>query len=86
VDYAEVYTTYPVMKTFVDSLATDGYQVLDYENIAPIAEIHNRLADRLIVAFKRADLVDNPDGIAREVAAMAQETNAILDRADLLAK
>jgi len=59
---------------------------LDYENIEPIFEIHSRMADRLMAAFKRADLVDNPSGIAKVVRGMAKETNSILDEYGLLAK
>jgi len=64
VDYSQLYKTRPQLKTFIDGAQTKGHVVFDYENIAPIFEIHSRMADRLMAAFKRADLVDNPAGIA----------------------
>jgi hypothetical protein len=44
------------------------------------------MADRLMAAFKRADLVDNPAGIAKALKDTADETNRILDENGLLAK
>ncbi|UCF94508.1 MAG: sugar ABC transporter substrate-binding protein [Desulfobacterales bacterium] len=86
VDYSELYKTRPQLATFIEAAQTEGHAVLDYENIAPIFEIHSRMADRLMAAFKQADLVDNPDGIAEVVEDMAKETNRILDEYDLLAQ
>jgi ABC-type glycerol-3-phosphate transport system substrate-binding protein len=86
VDYSQLYTKRPQLKTFIDAAETKGHAVLDYENIAPIFEIHSRMADRLMAAFKRADLVDNQAGIAEVIKDMAAETNSILDEYDLLAK
>lgn len=86
VNYAELYKTRPQLKTFIEGAQTKGHRVYDYENIAPIFEIHSRMADRLMAAFKRADLVDNPAGIAKVVKDMADETNRILDEHGLLAK
>ena len=39
-----------------------------------------------LTAFKRADLKDNPQGIAKVVSDMAEETNRILADNGLLAK
>lgn len=86
VNYAELYKKRLPLKTFIDGAQTKGHAVLDYENIAPIFEIHSRMADRLMAAFKRADLVDNPAGIAKVVKETADETNRILDEHGLLAK
>lgn len=86
VNYAALYKTRPHLKTFIDGAQTKGHKVHDYENIAPIFEIHSRMADRLMAAFKRADLVNNPAGIAKVVKDMADETNRILDEHGLLAK
>lgn len=86
VNYAELYKTRPQLKTFIEGAQTKGHKVYDYENIAPIFEVHSRMADRLMAAFKRADLVDNPAGIAKVVKDMADETNRILDEHGLLAK
>jgi multiple sugar transport system substrate-binding protein len=86
VDYGELYKTRPQLKAFVDASSTKGHEVYDYENIEPIFEIHSRMADRLMAAFKRADLMDNPAGIAKVIKDTADETNRILDDNGLLAK
>jgi multiple sugar transport system substrate-binding protein len=87
VDYSELYKTRPQLKPFMDALInTPGLKVYDYENIPPIYEIHNRLADRLIAAFARPELLDNPAAIDAAIKDMAKETNQILARDNLLAK
>jgi multiple sugar transport system substrate-binding protein len=86
VDYSQLYKTRPQLKTFIDGAQTKGYTVFDYENITPIFEIHSRMADRLMAAFKRADLLDNPAGIAKVIKDTAGETNRILEDHGLLAK
>lgn len=86
VDYSALYKTRPQLKTFIDGAQTKGHTVFDYENIAPIFEVHSRMADRLMAAFKRADLVDNPAGIAKVIKDTAEETNRILEEHGLLAK
>jgi multiple sugar transport system substrate-binding protein len=86
VDYSQLYKTRPQLKIFVDGAQTKGYTVYDYENITPIFEIHSRMADRLMAAFKRADLMDNPAGIAKVIKDTAEETNRILEDHGLLAK
>jgi multiple sugar transport system substrate-binding protein len=86
VDYSQLYKTRPQLKTFIDGAQTKDHVVFDYENIAPIFEIHSRMADRLMAAFKRADLVDNPAGITKVIKETAEETNRILEDHGLLAK
>jgi len=86
VDYSALYKTRPQLKTFIDGAQTKGHTVYDYENIAPIFEIHSRMADRLMAAFKRADLMDNAAGIAKVIKETAEETNRILEDNGLLAK
>ena len=86
VNYSELYKTRPQLKTFIDGALTKGHVVYDYENIPPIFEIHSRMADRLMAAFKRADLMDNPAGIAKVIKETAEETNRILEDNGLLAK
>jgi hypothetical protein len=86
VNYSELYKTRPQLKTFIDGAQTKGHVVYDYENIPPIFEIHSRMADRLMAAFKRADLMDNPAGIAKAIKETAEETNRILEDNGLLAK
>lgn len=85
IDYSELYAERPQLKPFMDVLANPDITVYDYENIPPIYEIHNRLADRLIAAFQREDLLDNPEGMAKVLEEAAEETNDVLDRDDLLA-
>jgi len=86
VDYSELYKTRPQLKTFIEGAQTKGYTVYDYENIAPIFEIHSRMADRLMAAFKQANLMDNAAGIAKVIKDTADETNRILEDYNLLAK
>jgi len=86
VDYSQLYKTRPQLKTFIEAAQTKGHTVYDYENITPIFEIHSRMADRLMAAFKRADLLDNPTGIAKVIKETAEETNRILEDHGLLAK
>jgi hypothetical protein len=44
------------------------------------------MAERIMTAFKRADLKDNPQGITKVISDMAEETNRILADNGLLAK
>ncbi|MFQ6066669.1 MAG: ABC transporter substrate-binding protein [bacterium] len=86
VDYSSLYKEAPTLKPFMDALATPGFECQDYVRIAPAFEIHSRFAEQLMVAFKRADLVDNSKGIAQVIHDMAKETNRILGDYGLLAK
>lgn len=86
VDYAPVIKKYPVLQSCIDGLYTPGHKVYDYENIAPIAEIHNRFAERLMRSFKMKELYDDPKKLQAFIHEMAEETNNILDEAGLLAK
>ena len=52
--------------------------------IGPIDEIQTRLAERLVAAFTDANLIDNPDGIAKVLSDAAKETDDILKREGLL--
>jgi len=86
VNYSDLYKTRPQLATFVKAAETKGHTVYDYENIVPIFEIHSRMADRLMAAFKRPDLLNNPAGIAKVIKDTADETNRILEDNGLLAK
>ncbi|NQS90427.1 hypothetical protein HQ584_11640 [Patescibacteria group bacterium] len=46
-------------------------------------EIYTKLAERLMAAYRRSDLLDNPRGIARVIADAAEETDNILKEAGL---
>ena len=86
IDYSALYKKQPALKEFIETSRKPGHVVYDYENIPAISEIHNRMAERIMMAFKRADLVDNPQGIAKVISDMAEETNRILADHGLLAK
>jgi hypothetical protein len=49
-------------------------------------EIHARIADRLMIAFKDAKLATDRKALEALVDKLAEETNRILDDYDLLAK
>jgi hypothetical protein len=70
----------------MDALDTPGHPVLDYENIQPIMEIHARMADRLMAAFKKENLATDRAALEAEVDKQAEETNRILKDYDLLAE
>lgn len=86
VDFSEAYKIYPILEVFKKGYATPNMLIADTELIGPAQEIYTRLAEQAIAAWKRQDLVDNPQGIAQEIRSMAQETNRILDENGLLAK
>jgi multiple sugar transport system substrate-binding protein len=86
IDYSALYKKKPALKEFIEYSNTPGHVVYDYENMPAISEVHNRMAERIMTAFKRADLKDNPQGIAKVVSDMAEETNRILADNGLLAK
>lgn len=86
VDYSDIIKKHPVLETFVKGLSTEGHKVYDYENIPPIAEIHNRFAERLMRGFKMKELYEDPEQLKEFIHAMAEETNEILDEYDLLAE
>jgi multiple sugar transport system substrate-binding protein len=56
IDYTGRLEKYPLLQNFIKALNTPGHDVLDYENMPAISEIHNRLADRLMPAFKKPEL------------------------------
>lgn len=86
VDYSSLYKKRPLLKEFIQTSNLAGHAVYDYENMPAISEVHNRMAERVMSAFKRADLKDNPQGIAKVISDMAEETNRILADNGLLAK
>ncbi len=86
VDYSPLYKKHPLLKDFIENSRMAGFTVYDYENMPAISEVHNRMAERIMTAFKRADLKDNPQGIAKVVSESAEETNRILADQGVLAK
>ena len=85
-NYAPLYKESPALEKFMDALDVPGRTIYDYENIVPIMEIHSKMADRLMAAFKRPELATNRAELERAVNRIAEETNQILDEYDLLAK
>jgi len=85
-DYSALYKESPALKIFMDALSVPGHPVYDYENIAPIMEIHSRIADRLMIAFKDKKLATDRKALEDLVDKLAEETNRILDDYDLLAE
>ncbi len=85
IDYSRLYEKAPALKTFMEALDTPGHKVYDYENMPAISEIHNRLADRVMVAFKSEYMLDISE-LKKAVNKMSDETNRILDDYGLLAK
>jgi multiple sugar transport system substrate-binding protein len=83
IDFGDLFTKTPVLKKFIDVLSLDGHKIYDYENIPPVAEIHARMADRLMEAFKDSDLAGNTDGEKKVIKDMADETNRVLKDWDL---
>jgi multiple sugar transport system substrate-binding protein len=85
-DYSSLYKKKPALKEFIEYSNKPGHTVYDYENMPAISEVHNRMAERIMAAFKRADLKDNPQGIAKVVSETAEETNRVLADHGMLAK
>jgi multiple sugar transport system substrate-binding protein len=86
IDYSPLYKKHPLLKDFIESTKIAGYTVYDYENMPAISEIHNRMAERILTAFKQSSLNNNPQGIAKVVSDMADESTKILAEQNLLAK
>ena len=84
-DYAPLIEKYPHLENFIKALNTPGHDVLDYENMPAISEIHNRFADRLMPAFKKSELASDRAKLEAEVDYIAEETTRILEEYDLLA-
>ncbi|HET8524176.1 MAG TPA: sugar ABC transporter substrate-binding protein [Thermomicrobiales bacterium] len=85
IDFGDLFDKTAVLKTFIDVLSLDGHTIYDYENIPPVAEIHARMADRLMEAFKDSGLAGNSDGQKKDIKDMADETNRVLKDWDLYA-
>lgn len=86
IDYSEIYKEQPVLEVFVNQLADPEFHGYVYHKIEPSVEVYSRLADRLMAAYQRADLVDNPEGIEAVMHEACEEINSVLDEYDILAK
>jgi len=81
VDYEDIYKIVPQYRALME--VPEGYLVLAYPPIKPVDEIYTKLAERLVTAFTRKDLLDNPEGIAKVISEAAKETDEILKEAGL---
>lgn len=81
VDYSSILKETPQLAIFFET--PEDYIVESYTGISPENEIMTRLADHLVKAFRRADLLDNSEGIWKVLEEAAAEVNQILKREGL---
>jgi len=81
VDYSSILKETPQLATFFQT--PKDYIVESYTGISPENEIMTKLADYLVKAYRRSDLLDNPDGIWKVLEEAAAEVNGILKREGL---
>jgi len=86
VDYSEVYKVFPAARVFVEILQNPEYEAFEYDLMPAIDEIQTRQAEQLMILFKKPELLEDPEKLAKSVHDMANETNRILSEYDLLAK
>ncbi len=84
VDYSAVVAAKPQFSAFVD--LPEDYVFFTLPSIEPINEILTRFAAKLVDAYADEALVGNDAAMMEVLQASADETNAILDRAGILAK
>ena len=84
VDYSAVIEAKPQFGAFVD--LPEDYVFFTLPSIEPINEILTRFAAQLVDAYADESLVGNDEAMMEVLKASAEETNAILDRAGILAK
>ena len=74
-DRDKLYKLEPRLKSFDTSV----YDKVFFEPAIPVwDEIQTKLAQRLVDAFRRQDLLDNPQGISKVISDAAEETTTIL--------
>lgn len=81
IDYEDIFKEMPQFRSFIES--PKGYVTFVDKLISPQDEVQTRLAERLMAAYIRKDLLDDPEGIAKVIAAAAEETDNILKEAEL---
>ena len=84
VDYSSVIEAKPQFGAFVD--LPDDYVFFTLPSIEPINEILTRFAAQLVDAYADESLVGNDEAMMAVLKASAEETNAILERAGILAE
>jgi len=81
VDFEDVFKKIPQYRGFLSR--PEGFELYMYYPIACGDEILTKLAERLVTAFMRKDLLDNPKGIAKVIEEAARQTDEILKEAGL---
>ncbi|NQS88942.1 extracellular solute-binding protein [Patescibacteria group bacterium] len=81
VDFEDVFNKIPQYRGFLSR--PEGFELYMYHPIACGDEILTKLAERLVTAFTRKDLLDNPKGIAKVIEEAARQTDEILKEAGL---
>lgn len=84
VDYSEVIAAKPQFSAFVD--LPEDYDLFTLPSIEPINEILTRFAATLTEAFADPSLAGDDAAMMALLESAAEETNAILDRAGILAE
>ena len=80
ISYEDVYKEAPQLRNLTYK---DYNNVQFYDPMVCTDEIYTKLAERLMAAYTRKDLLDNPEGIAKVIAEAAEETDNILKEAGL---
>ena len=75
-DMSAITSTTPQYGVFVNPPSDLGYYA--YPTLTCYDEIMTKMADKLTAAYLDKTLLDNPDGIAKAMKAMADETDSIL--------
>lgn len=81
VDWASLVKEVPQYDVFVNPPKEMGYYA--YPLFSAFDEVLTKMADRLVAAYLDKSLLDNPDGIAKTIKAMADETDTILKQAGI---
>jgi len=81
VDFEDVFNKIPQYRGFLSR--PEGFELYMYYPIACGDEILTKLAERLVTAFTRKGLLDNPKGIAKVIEEAARQTDEILKEAGL---
>jgi len=59
----------------------EGFHGESYPLTTATDEIYTKLAEKMVIAFQDASLVDNPAGIAKVISEAAKQTDDILKEA-----
>jgi len=80
-DWSALVATIPQYQVFVNPPADIGFYA--YPLLPCFDELMTKMADKLVLAYLDASLVDNPDGIAKTIKDMADESDTILKQAGI---